>query len=260
MYSFNTINVEITDDIAVVKFARPKQLNALNTEMTAELTALFDRFAEDDNVRGIILTGEGRSFMAGADISEMLEWGCAEGREFARLSNKAFSKIADISKPVICAINGFALGGGFELSLCCDWRIASENAVLGAPELNIGIIPSGGGTQRLARLIGSGRAKELIFTCKKLSAYDAEKIGIVNKVVKADELVNEAFEEMKAVLSHSSVALKYAKESINSGLDVDLKTGIGIEVNAVGMVFASEDKNEGVKAFLEKRKPEFKNR
>ena len=257
MYDYNTIKVEIFDEIAMVKFNRPKALNALNIEMSGELADLFNELANDKNVRGIILTGEGRAFMAGADISEMKNWDTAGGREFARFSNYAFSKVSDIDKPTICAINGFALGGGLELSLCCDWRIASENAVMAAPEVGLGIIPSGGGTQRLPRLIGSGRAKELIFTGRKISAAEAERIGIVNKVVPDEHLIDEAVGSMKEALANSSIALKYAKEAIDTGLDMDLDNGIKVEINSVGMVFASDDRMEGVTAFLEKRKAEL---
>lgn len=259
MYDYDTIKVEIFDEIAVVKFNRPKSLNALNTKMSGELADLFEKLAVDDNVRGVILTGEGRAFMAGADISEMKDWDTAGGREFARFSNYAFSKVAEIDKPTICAINGFALGGGLELSLCCDWRIASENAVFAAPEVTLGIIPSGGGTQRLPRLIGSGRAKELIFTGRKITAVEAERIGLINRYVQSDELMTEAVNSMRSALANSSIALKYAKETIDTGLDMDLNNGIKTEINAVGMVFASDDRMEGVTAFLEKRKPSFRN-
>ncbi|GFI61749.1 short-chain-enoyl-CoA hydratase [Clostridiales bacterium] len=257
---YNTIKMEMVDDIAIVKFDRPKALNALNTAMAKELDKLFDGIRNDVNIRGVILTGEGNSFMAGADISEMKEWKASGGREFARYSNYVFSKISDLDKPVIAAVNGYALGGGLELSLCCDWRIASDKAIFAAPEVTLGIIPSGGGTQRLPRLIGTGRAKELIFTGKKLTAADAEKLGIVNCVVSSEKLMDEAINSMREALKNSSIALKYAKETIDIGMDMDLKNGIRNEINAVGMVFDSEDRLEGVTAFLEKRKPCFKNR
>ncbi|MCD8036505.1 MAG: enoyl-CoA hydratase-related protein [Clostridiales bacterium] len=256
----NTLKTERIDDIMVVKFNRPQALNAMNAEMTGEIVELFDELAKDDSVRGIIVTGEGRAFMAGADITEMAAWDAEGGREFARFSNYALSKIADISKPVIYAVNGYALGGGLELSLCGDWRIAADNAIFASPEVSLGIIPSGGGTQRLARLIGSGRAKELIFTARKITAEEAEKIGLVNKVVPADKLMDEAIASMKMALSNSSTAIRLAKEVIDSGLDMDLNNGIKAEINAVGMAFANEEKTEGVSAFLEKRKPNFNNR
>lgn len=260
MYDYNTINVEINEDIAIVKFNRPKALNALNAEMTRELGELFDQLEKDSIVRGIILTGEGRAFMAGADISEMKDRDAEGGREFCRASNYAFGKIADITKPVIAAVNGFALGGGLEASLCCDWRIAGESAVFAAPEVNLGIIPSGGGTQRLPRLIGSGRAKELIFTGRKIKAAEAERIGLVNRVVPDSSLMDEALKDMKEVLANSAVALRYAKEAIDTGLNMDLADGIKIEINSAGMVFGGEDRLEGVTAFLEKRKASFKDR
>ena len=260
MYEYNTINVERENDIAIVKFNRPKQLNALNKEMTGELADLCEKLSTDDAVRGVILTGEGRAFMAGADISEMKAMDAEGGREFARFSNFAFSRVAAVSKPVIAAVNGFCLGGGLELSLCADWRIAGESAVFAAPEVTLGIIPSGGGTQRLARLIGTGRAKELIFTGKKIKAAEAERIGLVNTVVPDDDLINEALKSMRMALANSGVSLRYAKEAIDAGLDMSLEDGIKYEINSVGMVFASEDRVEGVTAFLEKRKAEFKNR
>lgn len=260
MYEYNTVKVEIFKSMAIVKFNRPKALNALSTEMTKELADLFDKLALDDRVRGIILMGEGKAFMAGADITEMKEWGASEGKEFASLSNRTFSKIAEIRKPTVGAVNGFDLGGGLEILLCCDWRIASENAVFAAPEVTLGIIPSGGEAQRLPRLIGSGRAKELIFTGKRINADEAEKIGLVNRVVSYGDLMDEAMNSLETALRNSSVALKYAKEAIDTGMSLDLNSGIKAEINLTGMVFVSEDKNEGVTAFLEKRKPSFKNK
>ena len=260
MYAYNTINVEMQEDIAIVKFNRPKALNALNAEMTYELADLFDKLEKDKAVRGIILTGEGRAFMAGADISEMKDKDAEGGREFCRASNYAYGKIADISKPVIAAVNGFALGGGLEAALCCDWRIAAESAVFAAPEVTLGIIPSGGGTQRLPRLIGSGKAKELIFTGRKIKSHEAERIGIVNRVVPNEELMAEAIKDMKETLANSAIALRYAKEAIDTGLNMDLADGIKVEINSAGMVFASEDRVEGVTAFLEKRKAVFKDK
>ena len=260
MYEYKTIKVEKREDIAIVCFNRPKCFNALNSEMSHELAELFDRLEADTTVRGVVLTGEGKAFMAGADISEMKAMDTASGREFGRFSNYAFSKVADISKPVVGAINGFALGGGLELALCCDWRIGAEDSVYAAPEITLGIIPSGGGTQRLPRLIGSGRAKEMIFTGKKIKADEALRIGLINKVVPAVNLIDEAVVSLKQALANSSVALRYAKESIDTGLDMDLKDGIKNEINCVGMVFSSEDRIEGVTAFLEKRKAEFKNK
>ena len=182
------------------------------------------------------------------------------GREFARVSNYAFSKVAEISKPTIAAVNGFALGGGLELSLCCDWRIAAESASFAAPEVTLGIIPSGGGTQRLPRLIGSGRAKELIFTGRRINAAEAERIGLVNRVVADDELMEEALKDMRLALANSAVALRYAKEAVDTGLNMALAEGIKVEINAAGMVFGSEDRAEGVSAFLEKRKAVFKDK
>lgn len=260
MYAYNNINVEMHEDIAIVKFSRPKALNALNAEMTLELADIFEKLESDKNIRGIILTGEGRAFMAGADISEMKDKDAEGGREFCRLSNYAFGKIADITKPVIAAVNGFALGGGLEAALCCDWRIAGESAVFAAPEVTLGIIPSGGGTQRLPRLIGSGRAKELIFTGRRINAEEAERIGLVNRIVSDEDVVCEALKDMKAVLANSAVALRYAKETIDAGLNTDIANGIKMEINAAGMVFGSEDRVEGVSAFLEKRKAKFKDK
>ena len=260
MYDYNTINVDMNEDIAIVRFSRPKALNALNHEMTLELAELFDKLENDPAVRGIILTGEGRAFMAGADISEMKERDAEGGREFARVSNYAFSKVADISKPTIAAVNGFAMGGGLELSLCCDWRIAAESASFAAPEVTLGIIPSGGGTQRLPRLIGSGRAKELIFTGKRIKAAEAERIGLVNKVVPDEALMDEAVKSMREALANSAVALRYAKEAIDTGIGLSLADGIKVEINSVGMVFGSEDRLEGVSAFLEKRKAVFRDK
>lgn len=260
MYGYETIKVEINGDIALVKFNRPKALNALNGKMTVELGQAFDELAEDKAVRGIILTGEGRAFMAGADISEMKDKDAEGGREFCRASNYAYDKIVGIAKPVIAAVNGFALGGGLEAALCCDWRIAAESASFAAPEITLGIIPSGGGTQRLPRLIGSGRAKELIFTGRRINAAEAERIGLVNRVVADDELMEEALKDMRLALANSAVALRYAKEAVDTGLNMALAEGIKVEINAAGMVFGSEDRAEGVSAFLKKRKAVFKDK
>lgn len=248
---------EDTDGIAVVKINKPKSLNALNSEVVKELYHCFTALDSDDSVKVVILTGEGKSFVAGADISEMSTLNAEEGGNFAKLGMDTFLLIEKLSKPVIAAINGFALGGGCEISLACDLRIASTKALMGQPEVGLGITPGFGGTQRLARTIGPGKAKELIYTARNIKADEALAIGLVNKVVEPEALMDEAFAMAKAIAKNSVLAVKYAKKAINAGLQTDIDTGMEIEKAQFALCFATEDQKEGMKAFLEKRKPEF---
>lgn len=260
--STQLINVLVTveDEIALVKINRPKALNALNNDTLSDLNKIFDCIAADDSVRGIIITGEGKGFVAGADIVQMQGYKSIEGRKYADYAQMIFNKIESIEKPVIAAVNGYALGGGCELSLSCDIRIASTKAVFGQPEVGLGVIPCFGGTQRLPRLIGSGIAKELIYTGRQVRAEEALSVGLVNKVVEPELLIDEAKNMMKAILKNASLAIGFAKVAINRGLEMDIANGLELEKDIAALSFATDDKDEGMKAFVEKRPAVFKNK
>ena len=250
---------EVEDKTAVITVNNPKSLNALNSATLRELDECLAAAESDENLRVVIVTGAGpKSFVAGADISEMVNSSAAEGRAMALLADRAFGRLESMSKVTIAAVNGFALGGGCELALACDIRIVSENAVFGQTECGLGIIPGFGGTQRLARVVGKGRAKELIFTCDRIKADEAYRIGLANKVVSADELMNACMAMAAAIISKSGYAIGVAKACIETGLDTDLGSGLKFEANGFGLTFAGEDKAEGMTAFLEKRPPCFK--
>jgi len=261
MSDYENILVDIEDGIATITFNRPKVLNALNVETTRELGAAFDAVAIDDSVHAVILTGAGeKAFVAGADIGVLNTYGPVEARDAAYLGQSTFDKVEECPKPVIAAINGFALGGGCEVALACHIRLAAEGAKIGLPEINLGVIPGHGGTQRLSRLIGKGRALELICTGDFISAADAQKYGIVNAVYPADELMERARELAANFASKPPVAMRYAIEAVNQGLNATLKEGQAIEAHLFGLCFATEDQSEGMEAFLGKRKAEWKGR
>lgn len=244
--------------IGLLSINRPEALNALNSTLLEELSQAIDMVEKDPDIHVLILTGEGRAFVAGADINEMKHMSPMEARIFAEKGMSLFRKIELMEKPVIAAVNGFALGGGCELSMCTDIRIASEKAKFGQPEVGLGITPGFAGTQRLARLIGSGRAKELIFTCDIIDAAEAYRIGLVNKVVPVEELMYASIEMANKILQKSQLAVRYAKTAINRGIETDLETGMIIEKDLFGLCFATEDQKEGMGAFLEKRTPNYK--
>jgi len=247
------------EGIGIVTINRPESLNALNGEVFTELYKLFQEIEDDQDVRVVILTGSGeKAFIAGADIAEMQPQSSVEIRSFIDKGRRASDRIYTLSKPVIAAINGFALGGGCELAMCCDLRVASENAKFGQPEINLGAIPGGGGTQRLSRLIGMTKAKELIYTGNAIDANTAFTMGLVNKVVPPESLMAEAKELARKLLSKSSIALALAKKAITSGANMNLPSGLDLEAECFALVFATEDQKEGMSAFLQKRKPEFK--
>lgn len=254
------IKVEREQNILIITMNRPKAMNALNNDTLSELLDIIRFLEEERDILGVILTGEGKAFVAGADISQMKDYGAEEGRIYANFAQKIFNKLEDLEKPVIAAINGYALGGGCELAMSCDLRIASDKAVFGQPEVNLGVIPCFGGTQRLSRLIGAGRAKDLIYTGRLIQADEALTMGLVNKVVEAENLIDEAKMMMNLILEKAPIAVRYAKVAINSGLDLDLDNALELEKDLAALSFASEDKKEGMYAFLEKRKAEFKNR
>jgi enoyl-CoA hydratase len=249
----------IEEGIAVVTVDNPASLNALNAPTLTQLDQVFDQLAGNPEVKGVIITGGGeKSFVAGADINEFLQVKGDNAAGFMARGQRIFDKIEAFDRPVIAAINGFALGGGNELAMCCDIRIAAENALFGQPEVNLGIIPGYGGTQRLPRLIGPGKAKEIIFADERISAQEALRIGLVQRLVPKGQAVEEAKKLMKKIMAKGPVAIRMAKKAINEGLGMSLRAGLDLEGRCQGVCFGSEDKNEGAKAFLEKRPAQFK--
>jgi enoyl-CoA hydratase len=249
--------VEKKDDVLVVTINREKALNALNDETITELLHVFNRHKDDESIKSVILTGAGKAFVAGADITELNAADSIKGKAISEKGLKLMETIQYFPRPVIAAVNGFALGGGCELAMACDIRLASEKAKFGQPEINLGIIPGYGGTQRLSRLVGRGKAMELILTGNMMDAAEAYRIGLVNEVYTPEELMDKAFELAKMINSKSTLAISMAKEAINRGLDMSLMDGCDFEMNLFGEIFGSDDKNEGTKAFLEKRQPKF---
>ena len=255
---FKNLLLETKDGICTIKINNPKSLNALNEEVLKDLDAAFDQVAADYDVSIIVLTGEGKAFVAGADIAFMKKLSVEDAKKFSAMGAKIFRKIETLDKIVIAAVNGFALGGGCELAMACDIRIASEKAKFGQPEVGLGITPGFSGTQRLPRLIGLGRAKELILTGSHIDAQEAYRIGLVNKVTDKESLMEETYAMAKKIISNSKSATRYAKEAMNVGIETDIETGIGVETNLFGLCFAHQDQKEGMGAFIEKRRPNFK--
>ena len=242
--------------IATIIFNRPDALNALNNQTRADFRDAMNDIREDDEIKVVIITGEGRGFVTGSDIKELKRTTPLEAHNITRLG----SIIENLEIPVIAAVNGFALGGGCEIVMACDIIIASEKAKFGQPEVNIGVIPGGGGTQRLQRVVGVYKAKELIFTGDIIDAKEAERIGLVNKVVPPDELEAAAREIAEKIAAKSAAAIKLAKAAINRGMQTDLKTGLEYEQELYSLALTTEDKAEGIEAYMEKRKPEYKGR
>ncbi|MDD3652974.1 MAG: enoyl-CoA hydratase-related protein [Desulfotomaculaceae bacterium] len=259
--AWNNILVEFEEEIAVVSINRPEALNALDNETLSELGAAMAELGSNQDVKAIILTGAGdKAFVAGADIAYMLPLTALQGKEFSRLGQTVFSQIENMPKPVIAAVNGFALGGGCELAMACDIRIASEKAKFGQPEVSLGIIAGFGATQRLARLVNPGIAKEMLFTGDIYNAQDALRIGLVNKVVPPGELMDVCKKMAKRIASMGPVGIRFTKEAINQGQNMDLEKALNIEADLFGMTFSTADQTEGMSAFLAKpkRKAEFK--
>jgi enoyl-CoA hydratase len=257
--TYQNIIFDVADGIATITFNRPGTLNALNGDLLQEFSHALAAISANEDIRVLILTGAGdRSFVAGADIKELATFKVLDAKRFSEMGHALMNKLQALVIPVIAAVNGFALGGGSEIALACDFIYASENAMFGLPEINLGIIPGFGGTQRLPRLVGKNRANELIFTGKMIAAKEAQTIGIVNTVCSQKELMNEVIKTARILASKGKVALRAAKQSINNGLNVDLATGCSIETDAFALCMASPDAQEGTSAFLEKRKPDFK--
>ncbi len=257
--SLENLLIERDGAVALVTINRPKVLNALSTQTIDELRRAMLSLRHDDAVRAVILTGAGeKSFVAGADINELAAQTPASGREVSLRGQHVFDLIENLGKPVIAAINGYALGGGCELALACTIRLAVDTARIGQPEINLGIIPGYGGSQRLARLIGRGRALELLLTGEQISAADAYRLGLVNRVVTAANLMGEARKLAHALASKAPLAVRYILDAVNRGLEMPLREGQAFEATLFGLVAATEDMREGTTAFLEKRKAEFK--
>ncbi|MBI4551768.1 MAG: enoyl-CoA hydratase/isomerase family protein [Candidatus Latescibacteria bacterium] len=257
---FQTIVVERHDGIVTVTLNRPP-VNAINTMVRDELRAVCEEVDRDDTARVVILTGSGdRAFAAGADIREIGDQGRTEAEAMAQSWHALCTRMEGLDKPIIAAVNGVALGGGCELAMACDLRVASENARFGQPEINLGIIPGAGGTQRLPRLIGRGRALELMMTGAMIDAAEAYRIGLVNRVVPAADLMTAVQELAQTLASKGAIALRLMKECVNAGLDRTLDAALAFEARRFGEVCSTEDKAEGIAAFLEKRQPTFKGR
>ncbi|WP_297438612.1 short-chain-enoyl-CoA hydratase [uncultured Clostridium sp.] len=254
------ILLEKEGNIAIVTINRPKALNALNSETLNDIYTVVSHLEEEKDVYAVILRGAGdKSFVAGADIAEMKDLNEEEGRKFGVLGNRVFRKLENLDKPVIAAISGFALGGGCELAMACDIRIASEKAKFGQPEVSLGITPGFGGTQRLPRIVGAGLAKELIYTGRIVKADEALRIGLVNKVVSPETLMDEAMTMAKLISGNAPIAVKLCKDAINRGTQVNIDNALVIEAEDFGKCFTTDDQVEGMSAFIERREKNFKN-
>ncbi|NQT35350.1 enoyl-CoA hydratase/isomerase family protein [bacterium] len=277
---FDNLLYDVKDGIATITINRPEALNALNSDTTSELAKLFDIIASDDNVLGAILIGAGgKAFVAGADIKELSTKDPVSGREFVLAGQEALNKIENLPKPVIAAVNGFALGGGCELAMACHLRVAAAHAKFGQPEVGLGLIPGYGGTQRLPRLVGKGRALELLLGGGIINAAEAFRIGLVNAVVETykkdetgkeitnekgrkvfdrDDFLSNIQEMLKGILTKAPIALGYVIEAVNRGLETDLSSGLKLEADLFGQLYTTEDVHEGMNAYLEKRRAEFR--
>ncbi len=254
-YSYFTITTE--DRVSVVTIRRPEALNALSGAVLRELDAVVGELERLEESDAVILTGEGKAFVAGADVAEMRGLSAEEGRAFGEYGSRVLRRLELLGKPVIAAVNGFALGGGCELAMACDIRVASDKAKFGQPEVGLGITPGFSGTQRLPRLVGIAKAKELIYTGEMIKADEALAIGLVSKVVPADELMAACMELARRIVKNAPRAVALSKAAINRGVETDLETGMAIEQGLFGLCFATADQKEGMGAFVEKRSPAF---
>lgn len=255
---YKNLIVEIKDKIATIKVNRPKALNALNSETLDDLKNAVEELEANKDVWVVIVTGEGdKAFIAGADILEMKDMTALKGMQFSQKGHEAISGLENMSKPVIAAVNGFALGGGFEVAIACDIIYASDKAKVGFPETTLGILPGFGGTQRAAKLVGLAKAKEMIFTGKMITAQEAYEMGFINKVVPHENLMKEVMELAEKIKSNGPFAVRLAKECINKSLFLDMESALMLEAKDFGLCFATKDQKEGMTAFVEKRKPTF---
>ena len=247
------VNYEVQGAVAILTINRPEALNALNSQVLSDLDEAITKVEADDGVHAVILTGAGRSFVAGADIGEMKSFSARDGKKFGVHGGGVFLRLENLSKPVIAAVNGCALGGGCELAMSCDIRLASEKAKFGQPEVGLGITPGFGGTQRLPRIVGISKAMELILTAKVINAAEAERIGLVSAVYPPEELMDKAMELANAICANAPIAVAESKRCIRMGMQTDIATGSAFEAEAFGVTCGTEDKDEGMGAFLEKR-------
>ncbi len=261
MKNYETVDFQLTDQIGTLTIDNPKSLNALNEETLKEIKDVAYRIQENEvDIRFLIITGAGeKAFVAGADIKQMKDKNVVEGRAFSALGNETFNAISQLPIPTLAAVNGFALGGGLELALSCDIRFASENAKAGLPELKLGVIPGFGGTQRLSRVVGLPKAKEMIFSSSNVDAEEGYRIGLFNRVVSQEDLMEEAMTYAKTVLKRAPIATRYAKLAIDNGYELDINRAIDFETELFGSLFSTDDLKEGMTAFTEKRDAEFKN-
>jgi len=255
--AYDTLAVAVADRIATITVNRPDKLNALNDRVIAELGVAIDEARANTDVAGIILTGAGRAFVAGADISELEGHGAISAKALAQRGQAVFRRFETSPKPTIAAVNGFALGGGCELAMACHVRVASDVAKFGQPEVKLGLVPGYGGTQRLPRLIGKGRALQLLLTGEMIDAHEAFRIGLVNRVVPGAELIGAATALLNAMIANGPLALAHVIEAVNAGYDLPLADALTFEATAFGLLAATDDKREGTRAFLEKRAAKF---
>jgi enoyl-CoA hydratase len=257
--AYENLLFEVEGKVALITMNRPKALNALNNALLTDLNNALSEVAGNDQIKGAIITGAGeKAFVAGADISQMASYTPDESRVYMAYAQQIFNRIEAIEKPIMAAVNGFALGGGNELCMACDFRYASETAVFGQPEVNLGIMPGFGGSQRLPRLVNPGIAKEVILSGRNVKADEALKIGLVSKVCAPADLIPESRKIMATIVSKPAHSLRYCKASINRGMDTDLYKAIGLELELISLCFSYADQKEGMKAFLEKRPAQFK--
>jgi enoyl-CoA hydratase len=255
--SYHTVLFTVEDGVATLTFNRPERLNALNAEMLGEIASVFDRVRRQPEIRVLILTGRGRAFIAGADIKEFPDSDPLRARQFSRRGQEVMAQVEELPVPVLAAVNGFALGGGCEMAMACDIIYASEEAVFGQPEINLGVIPGFGGTQRLARLVGLGPAKDLCFSGRAISAAAARDLGLVARVFPAADLMKECRKSARGLALKGRFALQTMKQVMDRGFGLDLRSALALEAEAFGLCFAHPDAREGTRAFLEKRKPNF---
>ncbi|MDD4172393.1 MAG: short-chain-enoyl-CoA hydratase [Syntrophomonas sp.] len=256
---FKNVLLSQEDRIATLTINRPKALNALNKDTLLEIKAAVEQVRDDGGIDVLIITGAGdKAFIAGADITYMLNINALQGREFGLIGQEVLSLIETMSKPVIAAINGFALGGGCELAMACDFRICSHKSKFGQPEVGLGVTPGFGGTQRLPRIVGTGMAKQILYTGENIDANEALRIGLVNAVLPSEMLMDYVQKVAKIISSRGSIAVRFCKDAVNEGMQTDIDRAMTIEADIFGLCFATEDQKEGMRAFVEKRKAEFK--